>query len=223
MTRKVKTLGLALSVVLAATAVSAAGAQAVEFQSEAATTFLHGEQKAAPVFDFNTSQVKCTTATFSGKMNAEKVKELTINPKYEKCTYGVLNSPVTFKGLGTTECDYTLLQPTGLNNPFDGKVKFACLNSTDILLEIPAAGCSFTIEANQEPPNVFEYENQGTKGTRDILVTSKLEGIKYKILGPTANCGTIGETRGDGRLTGSVTLKGYRDAALTEQAGIWAE
>ena len=48
----------------------------------------------------------------------------------------------------------------------------------------------------------------------------KVENLTYAVDGGGGICGTSGSS---GKISGELTLKGYKDAAHTQRVGIWVE
>jgi hypothetical protein len=220
MIRRFKSFGVALAAVFALTAVVASGAQAVQFHSESSTTFLLGQQATRNVFDTAAGTVKCGTAAsnaqFTGEITGTTVSELTITPECTGATAFGQNMIFNFTG-----CDYLFTAPTGSAPTYDGRFDIQCPEGKHIDVEVPAGECSLTVFP-QEVPGVVNYTNGGAGSTRDVLVTSGLEGVAYTVDGPGTICGSVG-AHTDGKLTGSVTFKGFENAAHTEQKGLWVE
>jgi hypothetical protein len=194
---------------------------AAEFHSETAPTFFRGEQVTETIFTLPFGSWKCKQTTLVGEMKEKLAKELTLSPTYSECKVFGGNTPVTMNG-----CDYLYRQPTGKGTPgepYDGKTKIVCPEGNDVVIHVPVFSCSITLEANQEPEGVIDYTDEGTGANRDLRLTSTLSGVRYRSIGPSSACGKVGEPRSDFQISGSITLKGYANAALTVQSGIFVE
>jgi hypothetical protein len=226
MKRTGKTLGPIIAMVLIASAIGASAAQAVSFHSSSAsgTTFLTGNQATTNVFTTTALNVKCKVAIFSGSYTGgTTATDLTITPHYTECTGGGQAVTVTVNG-----CTYTFTQPTSKTT---GNVDLLCPGSNVITIDIPAGNCSLTIGPQTLKGDV-DYTNQTeASGKKDVLVTATVIEIDHTVHGPGAICGAIGFHPGEtvagvsreANYTGTVTAKGYSDAAHTNQVDIFVE
>jgi hypothetical protein len=231
MTRMRKVLALFFAIA-AVGAVSASAAQATGWYHAETLNgetppklFVHGEQVIENVFHTTAGTVKCKTATFQSEVTELTVRTLTVKPTYGTCTAFGQTAQVTFTGANpaTEFCHYDFTTPTeGTEGKLHAEVHIQCNGGWTIKVDVPTANCSLTIGA-QTPtkPTVDLTNNTATGSTRDVLVTSTVEGISYTVDGPGTACGTAG-AHNDGTYTGTVTVKGWENAAHTVQAGVWA-
>lgn len=221
MTRNLKALGLALFAALALSAMAASAASAKHhFGAPKAPTDVTGSQGTQHIFTTEAGEVKCNTATFSGTQGSASTSEVTITPHYTGCTaFGFASTHVKFNG-----CDYTFTTPTVDITPgeFTSEPPHVLCPGTsvvEITPTIPFFGtsvCTVTVEPQTPTSGHVLYKNEGSGDTRDVLVTSKVEGIHYTVHGGGGTCGTTESggktiTHTDGKYTGTVTLKGYED------------
>jgi hypothetical protein len=233
MNRKLKVLSLALAAVFAFGAVSAVGASAAEFRSEIEKTFIFGEQTTENVFATKAGNIKCKKATFdslaaqTGKEKAAKnfaTDMITVHPKYTECTaFGQASSVETTMASPFTSTDYTLFSTTPEVRVVSTVTEGGSIEdpgTSQITVIVPSGNCSLQIKAQKPGTPTVEYKNEGAGAARSVLVTSKVEKISYTVTGPGTICGTPGNYE-DGKLTGSVLLKGFSDKGHTAQTGFW--
>jgi hypothetical protein len=215
MIRNLKVFGLAMVAMLAMTAVAASGASAaVEFHSEAATTNLTGSQTEQNVFNVTGGSVKCNVATFAGTQSGTTKSEVEVEPKYSGCTAFGQTTHIDSNG-----CKYVLTAA--------GKASIKC-GATPIKITVgtPAVTCTVEVGTHTPKNNDVDYTNEGAGKTRDVLVRATVgklplvagEGITY-----TSSGGICGASGANGSYRGTVTTRGYSDAAHTVQVGIWRE
>lgn len=208
MSRGLKILGLLLAVGMAF-AVSAAGASAASFKSESSPLFLSGEQTGTVQFKFTGGNINCKKSSLaSGELTGTSQASVDLSPSCEGSFVGqktiVRNNGCAFR--------FTASSTTA------GAASIVCPAGKAIELETPSFACSFIVGAQTPGTPAVEYAAGGSGSTRDLLVTLKLAEVSYTTVG--AVCGAAGS---NGQITGSVTLKGYSDAGLTTQQGIFIE
>jgi hypothetical protein len=216
MNRSFKATGLAL---IAICAVSTAGAQAKTFHSETQITSYEGSQVGTNVMTTTAGTIKCKKATFVGESFGIEsggsnwtVEIIELKPTYGECTAFGQAATVT-----TTGCRYEFNANGSLNQ------LWACENG-GIVVHVPAGNCKVTIPNQWFLLATTEYKNEGSGASRDVLATlDATGGISYTVDGPGTICGTAGSFGGEGKYTGSVTLKGYKTITHINQVGIWVE
>jgi hypothetical protein len=209
MTRKLKVLGLTVVTSLALSAVGASAAQATfSFTAPEGAVDLTGSQATQNVFTTGGGEVKCNTAQFVGTNTAASAQTQTITPHYSSCTAFGFTAHVN-----ATPCTYVFSTPTI-------KIKAGEYTGAPPQVNCPAGGititptffgssvCTATIGTHTPTSGHVIYKNEGAGTTRDVLVTSTVEGIHYTSTGGV--CGESGKTLTDGKYTGSVTLKGFK-------------
>jgi hypothetical protein len=212
---KFKIIGFALVAICAMNAIAAEGVQAKTFDSEVQTTYYTGAQVGSMVFLTTGGPVKCkkvdwigeATATGGGGIWTRETIELTPTPT--ECTGFGQTSTTTAAG-----CEFTF-------NANGTLVSITGCTAGAIVIHVPSGNCTITIPNQHFTEALVSYANEGAGSSRDILVTTDVTSkITYIVHGPGMICGTPGHYT-DGSLTGSFTLKGYKNAAHTEQVGIW--
>jgi hypothetical protein len=212
MIRNLKVFGLAVVAMVAMTAVAASAASAAEFHSEAATTNLTGAQTEQNVFTVTGGTVKCNVATFSGTQTGATKGEVEVEPEYSGCTaFGQVTH------IHSNGCKYGLTS--------EGKASIKCGPSPiEVTVGTPTVSCTIKVGTHTPKNNDVDYTNEGAGKTRDILVRATVgkipltanEGITY-----TSSGGICGASGSNGAYRGTVTTKGYSDAAHMVQVGIW--
>jgi hypothetical protein len=213
MNRKLKALGLALVVVFAMSAVVASAASAKQLHSGSTTgiTHLTGTQIGATnqLHLENGTPVKCTTALFDATYNGTTVSELTVTPTYSGCTAAGQKAEIHMNG-----CTYTITTPAGSADAYTATVHLVCPAGKDVVITVPTAGCTVTIQAQTPTVPTIDLTDVTTAVANqdDILLKSTVEGVHYTTVGGGV-CGAAGK----GKLTGEVTVKAYENAAHTIQ------
>jgi hypothetical protein len=222
MSRKMKSVGIAVAAMLAISAVSAVGAQAASFHSSVEKTHLTGSQVGENIFDTFAGNVKCKKATFTStsqevgeKVTATTWKKATatVVPSYSECTAFGQAATIT-----VVNCHYTITPTSAtagtLNVVESGGTCLITINST-------AGNCKVTVGAHTPGKPNLVFTNEEFEGKKVVLVTSKVEEIKYTVDGPGTVCGTPG-SYSDGKYTGSVRVRGFTDSGLSSQVDITA-
>jgi hypothetical protein len=219
MVRQLKVIGFALLGILAINVVSASTASAATIQWHSAiatTTHWFSSNTTQIVWAFTGGSIKCKKGTSVSTTGSSTTSELTTTTTESECTaFGVAGS-VNMNG-----CTETLTEPTLSGGNYQVTTHITCPAGKKIVISVPAGNCSIEIGA-QTPGGVLDLKNEGAGETRDLLVTSTLNGIAYTVVGPGFICGALGASA-NGTYTGSSTLKGFKNEAHTEQAGVWVE
>lgn len=214
--RNLKALGLALVAVLAMGALTASAASAHVFtsDSESGTTYFTGVDEVQNEFSTPAGTVTCTEVSFKGQAAGTEQSEVTVHPTYNSCTHSILGA-VTVE---TTGCDYLLKGAT--DGASMATVKVVCESGKAITIKT-SIGCDLKI-SEQSIGSAVSYANKGGGGEpEDITVTNTATGIKYsKVATSFGACFFVGGNGSDGEYKGPVTVRGYEDAAHTEQVNI---
>jgi hypothetical protein len=224
MTRKLKTLGLALIAVLAIVATAVAPAYAVEFTLTAGEypATLDGTSLESTIFNLGGRETTCTKTTFGASLEEKESTTLLIGREYSGCSMKFLGTlPATIK---TNGCAFeTHLIGKLSANVFEANVDFVCEGSAGIEVYVYATGAKHTAG---EPVCIYEMPPQNGRSTVEfrnfvgeshIAITPRVKGIQYKILkGEPFVCGLESES---GIYTGSTTVtatnKGGKKISLT--------
>lgn len=227
MKAKVKILGLALIAALAMSVFTASGAQAApELEAEAeGTVTITGEQFSAPEhpnhsFTSGSRVLSCATAKFEGTLEPNPDPSVTLTPVYSNCTASGLPVTVTHNG-----CNYTFYggeTGTGLDHYVNGTVDVVCPKGKAIEAHIytgssshasGSALCTITVPS-QTGRHGNTSLNTPSEGTVDVTSTVTTETIVH---GSDFFCGPENQVS---TYTGATKLRGYSDAAHTEQVPI---
>jgi hypothetical protein len=223
MTRKLKTLGLALIAVLAIAATAVPSAYAVEYTLTAGEypATLDGTSLESTIFNFGGREVTCKKTTLAATLEKQSTT-LLIGREYSECSLQFLGTlPATFK---TNGCAFETHLVGALNaTVFEAKVDIVCEGSNGIEVYAYASAAK---HAAGEPVCIYEMPPQTGRSTVEfknfvgeshIAITPRVKGIKYKILkGEAFVCGLESE---NGTYTGSTTVtatnKGGMKTSLT--------
>jgi hypothetical protein len=204
MTRKLKTLGLALIAVFAMSAVASATASAVgpEFHSGATSGTVKGTNVGEETFTVTAGTVKCSSATYTGTYSASTVTSQIVTPAYSGCVaFGFVNTPIDVNG-----CQFRFNQPT---EPSKGDY----VSTVDIInctkpMEVTAANCTVTI-GNQAGLSGVTWDNVTTATPSHLTATTNISGIKYTQdpKGEFLPCNSSTDT--NGTYVGTNTVKAF--------------
>jgi hypothetical protein len=150
--------------------------------------------------------VKCKKATFtSGEIIGTSVASVEVTPAYGECTAFGQNSVID-----SSTCKLKLTA----SSVSAGNSGIVC-SSGDIIVTVGSpVVCTITMQAQTPTSSGVDYTNTGSGATRHILVRWTLTGITY-----TSSGGICGASGTNGTYTGTVTTKGYKNAAHTTQEG----
>ncbi|HEU5105509.1 MAG TPA: hypothetical protein VFU11_06680 [Solirubrobacterales bacterium] len=194
MTRKFKSIGLALVAIFAMSALSASAASAAEFHSTSAgSTKISASQTTTHVFTSTAGEVTCEKATFTGNQTTATAASIEVTPVYSGCHIIIFGSTISAT-VAHNECKYKLYS--------NGTADIICPAGKAIT--VTGAGCKITVTPQTGLKSV-SYTNSGT----GISIAANLSGIHYHHEGFT--CGTGTGTNG--------TYKGNTLASGTTTAG----
>lgn len=208
MTRKIKTLVLALVAVAAMSLAGAVGAQGAQIHANTAgaNTTLSGQQTTQHVIRItppNGLSWTCTTALFQGSASTPKTaQEATITGQYTGCVFFGQAMTINMNG-----CKFTIT----------GEGQAALTAQTDIAgctsgkqIEMQTAVCQITVPEQSAIGGHLTFANAGAGQTADVNASITLTGITYQLHG--AVCGHAATvTTHDGTYTGSTTFKAFED------------
>jgi hypothetical protein len=212
MTRKLKTLGLALLTALAASASMASVAIATSdvFHSENQKAVLTGTQEGANRFTYTGQWIECNTAKLKATMTETEVSAIsTLEPTYENC------SPLT---ISTNGCKYNFTGSTDASG--DARVDVVdCAPGKSLAFN--GFGCIFTVQSVDEGNT---YTNVGTGTTRSILVHLTERFLVKSDPNPTEGifCAAATNTTPFFTLEGTMMLTGEEEGG-SGHVGVWVE
>jgi hypothetical protein len=232
MTRKLKTLGLAVVAIMALSAVIASASQA------AAAKFMAETSYPAPVKGVSTNThtfttpagitLSCTTATFTGIASAESA-ELTMGPKYENCSTKVLGITFPVKatiGEAGHKCDYLFHAgvTTATADEYAGTVDVKCeAAGEDITVDVfeskkkeeeNVTFCQLHI-APQTGLGAINYNNNTAASPKSVAVEASVAGIATTRTG-SALCGAATSSASyAGKVTVTATTAGGAAQGVT--------
>jgi hypothetical protein len=216
MTRKIRTLCLALVAVFAISAMTAAAAQAGKFMTEEnATAKVRGEQSGTSTFTVDGSEISCKSAKVeSPSAISFPAESITLHGTYSECTaFGFVEATVN-----TTGCNYIAKAGEKVGEgEFSGTVELSCEAGKKII--ITAGTCEVTISG----PQSFTTGVLGTFSrnpsiwhilTHLIFGGVKVNRVKDGFLCPLKGTGeTTGEAKGTTTWWGWLTSE--KEVGLT--------
>jgi hypothetical protein len=215
MIRKLKALGVAITAVLALSAVAASGAQAFEFTSSNTAkaghphehTISHGTQTTSHVFTAGEGfgGISCAVAEFEGTGTGTDTTVRSL-PTYENCK----DSFGRTAHVSTNGCEYEFHAKVKVNSDlYTGTSNLLCPTGKSITVEITSSGsvvCTVHIGPQTGiSPIKFEL---GTSQPTDIVVNSEAANVKSTTTGGFFSCGVSEGSHTDGTYTGKTTVTG---------------
>jgi hypothetical protein len=196
MTRNLKTMGLALAAVFAFSAISVSAASAAEFHSEVEPAVITGHSESSQVLTISGQGMLCETEALTGTASQKTTTEITLHPKFSKCTFSGEPATVTTKG-----CNFIL--KSNLVGAF-APVVIECKEAAYPHIMVVSAICTMYI-GEQTPSGGISYEN--INGKKEITMLASITSIKItKKEGPL--CFLLGN---EGTLTGTLIARGFAD------------
>jgi len=205
---RLRTFQLVLVGIFAVSAIATPVAHGTPFMSngEQYPTTIAGIQATGNVLalhtvDPNNDEVKCSTATFSGKAVAAS-SEVTVHPTYGGCKAFGLNANVLTEG-----CDYAIQTGEWSEEAesSEGTLGFSC--SEGKFIKITTATCEVQVKGQTALEAIELATILGPPA--DVEVTSSISGIAYQVTKDGIGCPLTGlESRTDGAHEGTATLQG---------------
>jgi hypothetical protein len=201
MTRKLKTLGVALFAVLALTAVAASAASAANYTASAyPTTGTALSALGNDLFITEAGKFECK-GHFQSTLNAAG-PDLSVKVHDTECkAFGFLNATVS-------DCTYTFTEPTGSNHSYTAKIDIV---STCTVL---AGTCEYKIEP-QGPLSSATITNDTAAG--DVSFKANVTGIAYTVTKDGIGCpfsGTGAKTGATYTQTNAITFDSTNGAII---------
>ena len=215
MTRKFKTLGVALFAVLALSAMVASAASAASYTASSYPTTGTGTSAVGnDTFITEAGKVECASH-YEGTLTAASTS-LTAKATYTSCrAFGFLSAKVVM-GTENKGCDYTFTTPTGTAPNFTAPVDVNCTSGV-ITITAPESSpvCTTTI-GTQGPLNSVAITNvAGSPG--DVTVKAGVKGIAYNVTQDGFGCpfnGTGAKTGAEYIQDTAVTFKSTNGATI---------
>jgi hypothetical protein len=240
MTRNLKTLSLAITAVLALSAVAASAASGVEdkFRTSAGqTAHLTAEAGGLPEIKWSTNDstryIKCSKTSLTGTMT-DGANELTLTPTSSGCLVmtqegGGGTSGEVFGVIEFNECDYRFRNVTTSGNPTGGEhANFAiiCPKGNEIKVTLTALKLKCVSTPEQEVTHGARYDVEETEGKiSDVNITLTAHSIKNTTPNTVACPTGTGEpvVHTDGIYIGNFKVAGFKDAGHKEPTSISVE
>jgi hypothetical protein len=216
MSRKLKTLGIALIAVFALTAVAASAASANTFTSTTSPGKLVANQEGTHKFTITGQTVTCTKAEFTSVPTfiTTPTSTVEVHPVYEGCTaFGFVGANVT-----TTGCNYKLTAGHLASGKYNLPLSIVCSGSN--VIKITVSTCEAQV-GGQSFPTGNLGSNLPTSPTTVKLETNLTE-IAAKVTKSGILCPlTVGEGSKDiSSYVGNTIVKGFNEAGTQVGVGI---
>lgn len=202
MTRKFKTLGVALTVVFALTAVMASAASAASYTASSYPTTARGISPLGNgVFTTEAGKVECITHEETTIVST--TGDITVVTVATSCkSFGFLEAKVS-------GCKHTLTEPTGSGDNYTAKVDIVGSTCT-----IEAGTCKVTVPA-QGPLGSVAITNDTATG--DVTIKANVTGIAYNVVTDGFGCpfaGTGAKAGGTFTHGSAVTIDSTNGATI---------
>jgi hypothetical protein len=240
MNRKLKALGLALSMALMLSTVAVSTASAHKFKGGTEPTYLSAVSGGHHIFEAVTGEHKpviCGQVNVTGTVTKTAAETLTVEPTYSECsTYqtkagGKTTATADTEKVSTatvvsTGCHYTFSGTTTKGNPTSEVQEHANVEIFDksgscngIEFKVTALGLKCITAPIQTIKHAAKYTNTVTITREDLIIEATAHGIE------TTTTGVCGEekTHTNGGYTGSATVTGWEDSARTAFTNVTIE
>jgi len=212
MIRNFKFFGVAVTALLAMSAMAVSSASADTFQSEEnKVVTLTGSQEGTDVFTVQAGEVKCSSVKYTGTQATSPETTIKAKPTYSGCTFAGLAATVN-----TGVCEY-VFHINDAAGDTTGTADIVC-TSGEITVTAPSVGTAKCI-VHVPPQNGLKtvtYKNvAGVGPTREITVEANLSEITYsqtKGTAETGNCATE-DSKKTGTYVGKALVTGEEDKA----------
>ncbi len=215
MIRNIRAFGAALIAVAAMGMATSSAVQASElhFTTSENNTVITGQQITQLVLQVTAPQgimTKCDTFTLEGTVSDEgqsstqlTAKDLTLTPTYSECASWGVNSQVKMNG-----CKFVI---TGSHEGAPAKTAYldlvGCTAGKQMEMLTPLCTISYP---EQSTLGHVVFSNKGEGGSEDVEAQFTISGIKYQLAGAACSH-TTNTLTSDATMTGSVTLRAYKD------------
>jgi hypothetical protein len=196
MNRKLKALGLALVVVFAMTALSAATASGEQFHAGAHGT-VQGLNVGEETVTVNAGTWKCKVNEFNGTIATSTPGSLTVKPTHKECTvFGFVNMAID---VGT--CEYRFNTPVNTTSTVD------IINCGATPITVTGFNCWITF-GNQSGLGHVIWSNQVGPVPHDVHATLTISGTAYTQHSKSFPGCTNG-TFSNGKVDGTTTWRAF--------------
>ena len=211
MTRNLKVLGLAITAVLAMSAVWAVSAQAADPElhctSTTANCNITGNEITTHTFNVEGGNVRCRS-----RLSATIPKTATaasVSAEYNECRAFGVAATVRMEG-----CTYTLTN-VAASSPATANVSVACPAGRNIVVNAPSIPCTINV-GTQGPLAHIVFSNRGTEPTH-VNANITVSAIRYTMVQET--CPRRGGTFNGGTYNGESTIEGFNDNGVGQPHG----
>ena len=211
MNRNLKVLGLAITAVLAMSAVWAVSAQATDPEIHCTSTTntckVTGNEITTHTLNFEGGNARCRSRLFA--TIAKTTATATANAEYTECRAFGTRAEVKMNG-----CVYNLANVAG-SNPPTANVSVSCNGGR--VIEIINSFVPCTIEVGTQGPLAhIEFTSRGTEPTH-VNANITVPGIRYTMV--QATCPRRGGVFNNGEYVGESTLEGFNDNGINDAEG----
>ncbi len=214
MIRNLKVFGLAITAVLAMSALWAISAQAANPElhctvSVTNTCTLTGTDIKGQTFTFDGFNYRCNSP-FAATLNTKTASVVSsVATSYTNCRAFGVAATVNMEG-----CTYTF-NLVAASRPATANFSIVCPAGKTIVWNFPTLPCTITVPAQDNLPHIV-LENSGGAEPTDVVAKFTISGITYTETGLW--CPSPG-TKNNGTINGESTLEGFNDNGQNQAEG----
>ena len=205
MTRNLKVLGLAITAVLAMSAVWAVSAQAADPEihctSNTNVCTVTGNEINTHTFTIEGGNVRCRSRMHATLNNKTVTAVSGVTTTLTECRAFGVASTVNMNG-----CTFSFAN-VAASSPATANVSVVCPAGRNITISSPALPCTINVGSQGPLPHVV-FNNSGTEPTH-VNANVTASGIRYTAV--EATCPRRGGTFNNGTFNGETTLEGFND------------
>lgn len=192
-------------------AVSASGAQAINWTAASYNALISGEQSSPSSTSFgfeDSTTAKCTTIGQAGKLTAAS-SSLSLTSGYTGCTaFGFAEATIA-----PETCSFVLKPTSGSGDSFSGTVDISCTESKKII--ITGGNCEVKI-GGQTGLGTVSFKTNTAATPDEIEATFSITTLAYEKSKDGINCPLTGTgSKTNGTLSGTIKLKAGKESDLT--------
>jgi hypothetical protein len=190
-------------------AVTASGASAAVYHSEASSSELHSEGTGSIGWSLG-AKILCANSTWSGSMIGQTSNSVSLTPEMSGCTFA--GTSVKFEPNG---CVFKFEEPRGAGSPYTVKnINIVCPAGKSIVLRV-GQGCTWSLPSQTMPSTTTATNETGERGR---TVTFNLNAS----LSWTGSGGVCGTGVGKGSIGGAVVVNSLQEkGGVKVPAGFW--
>jgi hypothetical protein len=202
--------GVAVLAAFAVMAVSASGAQAINWTAASYPALISGEQSSPSSTSFgfeDSTTAKCATIGLAGELTAAS-SSLSLTSGYSECTaFGFSEATIA-----PETCSFVLKPTSGSGDSFSGTVDISCTESKKII--IIGGNCEVKI-GGQTALGTVSYKTNTAATPDEIEATFSITTLAYEKAKDNSGCPLTGTgSKSNGTLSGTVKLKAGKKEGL---------